>query len=132
MAVAPHIFLVGSALVGNPDLIGRLAPRNRVTLVSELERSDLALVGIADVVAVDCGRGGVSRAQETVLMLRGAIDRPIVVTDGGLDGAEVARLLGSGARDYFSSPLDVLLVAERLEHLASAGLRPAHGPGRHP
>lgn len=129
MAMAPHICLVGSALIGNPDLIGRLTPRNRVTLVSELERGDLDLVAIADVVAVDCGRGGARRAQETVLMLRGAIDRPIVVTDGGLDGAEIARLLGAGARDYFSSPLDVHLVAERLEHLASAGPRAAHDPG---
>jgi len=132
MATVPHICLVGSALVGNPDLIRRLTPRNRVTLVSELERSDLDLIGIADVVAVDCGGGDVQRAHAAVSMLRGMVDRPIVVTDGGLDGAEVARLLGAGARDYFSSPLDVHLVAERLEHLASARLSAARNPGSHP
>lgn len=123
VTVRCHICLVGEALCRNRELVERLAARNAVTLLDGLEPADVAIAGRAQAVAVDCGRPGVVQAAEWVRALRIATSGAIVVTDGGLRTEEVAQLLGAGARDYFSSPLDVAIVAERLEHLAATASR---------
>ena len=69
-----------------------------------------------------CGFGdiGLEKSRQLVTTVRRMTSIPIVVTDGGLIPSDVAVLVGAGAQDYFSEPLNLPIIAERLEHLASA------------
>jgi len=116
-----HICLVGTALCRNRQLIERLAGRHSLTLLPEVLPDDMQMIARADVVAVDCREGGVAATGALVDSLRRATNGVIVVMDGGLCRDDIARLLSAGARDYFSEPFNVAVIAERLEHLASPG-----------
>jgi hypothetical protein len=115
-----HICLVGTALARNWRLVERLGERHGLTLLPRVAPGDLGVIAQADVVALDCSEGGAAAVRELVSELAGVSRAAIVVTDGGLRRHDIARLLRAGALDYFSEPLNVPLVAERLEHLASS------------
>jgi DNA-binding NarL/FixJ family response regulator len=111
---------VGTALSRNWRLVERLGERHGVTLLPRVAPGHLGVIAQADVVAVDCREGGAAAARQLVSELSEVTRAAIVVTDGGLRPPDIARLLNAGALDYFSEPLNVPLIAERLEHLAGA------------
>ena len=115
-----HVCLVGSALCRNWPLVQRLEGSRGVTLLHQLSHIDMRLIEVADVVALDCSDRGPAGSQLLVESLRQATKAPIVVLDGGLQPAEVALLISAGAQDYFSEPFNIMLIAERLEHLADS------------
>jgi DNA-binding response OmpR family regulator len=118
MAIEGHVLLVGRGLCQNWALVQRLARRGELTLARRSASVAQRLLAAADVVAVggrDCGATGLCRL---VRRLRGMTSVPIVVLDGDLRAPDVVTVLGCGARDYFPEPLNVPIIAERLEHLA--------------
>ena len=120
MQASGHICLVGAALCHNWRLVDRLAETHGLTLLARVRASDLPLVALAAVVAVDCRDGGAAAARELIDVLLGATHAAIVVMDGGLQRDDIAHLLRAGARDYFSEPFNVPLIAERLQYLATS------------
>jgi response regulator RpfG family c-di-GMP phosphodiesterase len=115
-----HICLVGTPLCRNWRLVERLGERHGLTLLPRVAAEDVRVMAQADVVAVDCRAGGAAATHELVSELSSVTRAAIVVTDGGLRREDIARLLHAGVMDYFSEPLNVPLIAERLEHLASS------------
>jgi len=118
MTTRGHICLVGSALCRNWRLVERLGERHGLTLLPQVEPSDMGMIAQAAVVAIDCRDGGAAAARQLVDAVVGATRAAVVVMDGGLRRDDIARLLSAGALDYFSEPFNVPLIAERLEHLA--------------
>ncbi len=113
-----HICLVGAGLCRNWQLVQRLAGRHGLTLLRTSALLERDVVAVADMVVIDCAQGGPDGSRTLVDSLRRTTDAPIVVMDGGLGPADVAQLLNAGARDYFSEPYNIALIAERLEYLA--------------
>jgi DNA-binding response OmpR family regulator len=118
MVAHGHICLVGLTLCRNWQLVQRLTGRHGLTLLHAVDADDAPMLAIADTVAIDCSEGGAAGSRALLESVRRTTDATIVILDGDLEAVDVAQLLSAGARDYFPEPLNVAVVAERLEHLA--------------
>jgi CheY-like chemotaxis protein len=118
MVAHGHICLVGIPLCRNWQLVQRLTGRRGLTLLHAVNPDDMRVLAVADTVAIDCSLGGAEGSRTLLESVRRTTDATIVILDGGLEAVDVAQLLSAGARDYFPEPLNVAVVAERLEHLA--------------
>jgi DNA-binding NtrC family response regulator len=120
-----HVCLAGPLVCNDQRLIQLLKMFHQVTLVEELE--DLwnsPVLAIVGVLVLDNS----PREHGMLGMVRALTERQprlcVLLVDGGLTQAEVARLFQAGACDYFPVPYDVGLLAERVHSLC------ARPPGR--
>lgn len=117
-----HVCLAGPGIAGHRALIDELRIHHEVTLVTDQTRLEQSWVlGASDVLVLDAaGIRATLRPLLRSLRLR-CPQLPIVLVAGGLSDDEKADAFTLGVTDYFPSPYEVGLLAERLEVLARVG-----------
>jgi DNA-binding NtrC family response regulator len=113
-----HVCLAGQCICDDARLVAALQRAHQVTLVAELcELWRHPVLGDAAVLVLDNS----SRDERMIDALPSLTqEHPrlcVVLVDGGLTQAQVARAFRAGACDYFPSPYDVDLLAERVSSL---------------
>lgn len=125
---AGHICLAGPAVSADWALIGALKRRHQVTVaesVAMLQANPLLSSSI-DVLALECA--GDMRVAETVRRLRSwQPELCIVLVGEALSQNEIAEAFREGALDFFASPRDAELLAERVHSLCRRHRKDRHG-----
>ena len=115
-----HICLAGARVSNDLSLIQTLKSRHLITLVENIHLLSLreTLPGI-DMVVLDCS-GNHERGLQLVPWLKTHFpELVIVLVNGGLTQEQIASAFKEGAKDYFSDPYDVKLLAERVNALCA-------------
>lgn len=117
---ALHIGLIGPALSADLTLLHRLGQRHVLTLAAAPQNLwACEVMQSIQVVVLESGsvRGDVS---QTVAALRQRHPHlQVVLVNGGIDQLHLADAFRAGATDYFATPWNVDLLAERIEVLAA-------------
>jgi DNA-binding response OmpR family regulator len=124
-----HICLTGESLTGDWELVRLIKTDHFVTLIEHLDSPRLAndaLLRTLSLIVVDC-TGSVADLKKvfaSIRTIRKANPRAIVLlVDGGLKQVQLARAFRLGVRDYFRSPYESRLLAERISSLCARELR---------
>jgi DNA-binding response OmpR family regulator len=118
--MASHILLAGTLLSEDWALIRSLKVHHIVTLIESFDAARIVpddLLQSVALIAIDCtGRTGELRQiLRSIKSLRNRLPGVIIVLiDGQLDQTQVIRAFRAGIRDYFRSPYDARLLAERI------------------
>ena len=126
---ASHVCLAGPAVSSDWDLIGPLKKIHQVTVLERLGMLHAnSILATASVLILDCADQE-KGSMEAIRALRCSYPRlQIVLVNGGLTPAEIAKAFQDGAHDYFSRQSDPGLVAERVQHLCRQARRRAGRP----
>jgi DNA-binding response OmpR family regulator len=122
-----HVCLAGPGIAGHRALIDELRIHHEVTLVTDQTRLEQSWgLAASDVLVLDAA--GIRATLRPLLraLRRRSPELPIVLVDGGLSDDEKADAFTLGITDYFPSPYEVGLLAERIEVLARS--RSTSGP----
>ena len=121
-----HLYMLNNILLAGPllsedwALIRSLKVHHIVTLIESFDAARIVpdhLLQSVGLIAIDCtGRTGeLRRILRSIKCLRNRLPGVIVVLiDGQLDQTQVIRAYRAGIRDYFRSPYDASLLAERI------------------
>lgn len=128
--ITNNIVLAGTLLSQDWALIQSLKVHHIVTLIESFDAARIVpdhLLQSVALIAIDCtGRTRELRPiLRSIKSLRNRLPEVIIVLiDGQLDQTQVIQAYRAGIRDYFRSPYDVKLLAERIGALCGPG--PAH------
>jgi hypothetical protein len=113
-----QVCLAGPRLSNDWPLIQALLGRHVVTLVSRVEYLSAGpFLGTVRVLVVDGVEGGGAALGLIPALRRRCPSLCIVLVDGGLNRRQLASAFREGVRDYFPEPVDVHLLAERVNVL---------------
>jgi DNA-binding response OmpR family regulator len=118
--MSDSILLAGTLLSEDWALIRLLKAHHIVTLIESFDAAQIVpehLLESIALIAIDCtGRGkDLRRILSSIKSLRNGWPRVIVVMiDGQLDQTQVIQAYRAGIRDYFRSPYEPRLLAERI------------------
>jgi DNA-binding NtrC family response regulator len=117
---ALHICLAGARVSNDLSLIQTLKSQHLVTLVESIHLLSIsAILPGTDMVVLDCS-GNHERGLQLVAWLNSHFPQLVVVlVNGGLSQEQIASAFKEGAKDYFSDPYDVKLLAERVNALGA-------------
>jgi DNA-binding NtrC family response regulator len=115
-----HICLAGTRVSNDLSLIQTLKSKHLVTLVESIHLLSLSpILPGTDLVVLDCS-GNHERGLQLVPWLKSHFPKLVVVlVNGGLMQEQIASAFKEGAKDYFSDPYDVKLLAERVNALVA-------------
>jgi DNA-binding NarL/FixJ family response regulator len=122
-----NVWLVGPTVSEDWDLIQALKLDYVVTLIHTCEPALLAKEAVlksATLIVVDCGArtGDAARIFEAIRSMKKKLPGLVVLlADGGLAQEEIAQAYRLGVRDFFPSPYDARLLAERIVALCRRG-----------
>jgi len=115
-----HICLAGARVSNDLSLIQTLKSQHLITLVESIHLLSLsAILPGTDMVVLDCS-GNLDCGLRLVPWLKSHFpELVIVLVNGGLTQEQIASAFKEGAKDYFSDPYDVKLLAERVNALGA-------------
>jgi DNA-binding response OmpR family regulator len=115
-----HICLAGARVSNDLSLIQTLKSQHLVTLVESIHLLSLSpILPGTDMVVLDCS-GNHERGLQLVPWLNSHFPQLVIVlVNGGLTQEQIASAFKEGAKDYFSDPYDVKLLAERVNALGA-------------
>jgi DNA-binding response OmpR family regulator len=117
------VCLVGPIVTNNALLLDALRGRHEISLVADQIRlEDSRALASSDVLVLDAT--GIRLPPLLRSLRQRRPDLPIVLVNGGLTEDDKAEAFSLGVVDYFPAPYQVGLLAERLEALARARVRP--------
>jgi DNA-binding NarL/FixJ family response regulator len=124
-----NVLLAGASLSEDWVLIRSLKVHHVVTLIESFDAARIVpdhLLESVALIAIDCtGRTGeLRRILKSIKSLRNRLPGVIIVLiDGQLDQTQVIQAYRAGIRDYFRSPYDASLLAERIGTLCGSPSR---------
>ena len=115
-----HVGIVGPRLSRDMELLTRLSSTHLVTVTHLRDAfSGLSVMETLDVLVLEANAGR-DELTHVVAQLRQRHPRmTLVLVNGGLTQLEIAELFRLGLADYFATPWDAALLAERIDVLAA-------------
>ena len=129
-----HSCLAGPRVSRDLSLVALLLDRHVLTLVADPRQLLTEAMARMSVLALE--HGGTDQTLELITRLRSLhAELDIILINGGVTQDQVALAFKGGVRDYFPTPYDRRLLAERMDGLARAQRRrtpgaPGGGAGR--
>lgn len=116
-----QVWLAGPAVSRDVPLVNLLKPRHAVTRIAQVSQlANRPALTDADILVMEHTHH-VDEALRLLTTLRQALPGLAVVLVGqGMRQIQLAKAFRDGVKDYFPTPYDPRLLAERIEHLLAA------------
>lgn len=117
-----HVGIVGPRLARDTELLARLSGTHLVTISHSRDAfaglAGLAAMALFDVLVLEANAGRDDLTHLVAHLRQQDPQLTLVLVDGGLTQLEIAELFRLGVADYFATPWNDALLAERIDVLA--------------